>query len=144
MIYHDIYQIAVAVVCFTIAGLIVHHFRHLLHPRKKGESLREFVTRTHEEKQLDKQAKHSMLGRWTLPLNLMNVTLLLLTVWLSKFEVTFVFLVFGYLAIGFILTRGQARAARRPDYHRLGMVDRLYYRMSFAWAWPFFFLKPSN
>ncbi|WP_367126928.1 hypothetical protein [Ralstonia sp. CP] len=144
MNYHDIYQIAIGLVCFTVAALIVHHFRHLLRPMKKGETLRDFVARSHEEKQLDKAAKQSMLGRWTSAFTVMNVSLLLLTAWLSKYEVTFVFIVFGYLAIGVVLTQPQARAARRPDYHRLGPVDRLYYRMTFAWGWPFFYLKQSS
>lgn len=144
MSYHDIYQIAIGLVCFTVAGLVVYHFRHLLRPMKKGEALRDFVARSYEEKQLDKAAKQSMLGRRTPAFTVMNVSLLLLTAWLSKYEVTFVFIVFGYLAIGVILTKAQARAARRPDYHRLGPVDRLYYRITFAWGWPLFYLKQSR
>jgi len=144
MSHADILQIAVGLVCFFMAGVIVYRFRHYLRPRNEGETMGEFVARTREEKRLDRIAKNEMLGRWTITLNAASMVLLMAAVWLSKYETMVIYAVMGYLLIGFYVTKEAARAARRPDYVRLGLLDRFTYRMLFAWAWPFHFLKPKR
>lgn len=141
MSHESLNQAALAFVCFVMAGMLVYYARYYLRPRKKGESLGEFVARTQEEKRLDRIAKAQMFGQWTVMLHAANGALLLFIVWLAQYSPTFLFGAFIYIFVGFFLTRDPARAARRSDYCRLGPLDRFQYRMMFAWAWPFYFLK---
>jgi len=137
-------QIALVFVCFTAAGMLVYYLRHYLRPRKKGESMAAFVARAEEEKRLDRIAKTQMFGSWTVTLHSASIALILAILWLSQYSPVFLFGAAVYVIAGVFLTKQPAEAARRPDYDRLGRLDRMQYRMMFAWAWPYYFLKRTS
>lgn len=141
---HELPQAFLVIFFLVMAGILAYYFRHYLRPLRKDETIGAFITRTHEEKQLDKIAKLTMFGKWTVALNIADMVLLLAILWFARFETMILFVALAYLAIGSFLTKQVAYSARREDYHRLSLFDRIHYRMIFAWAWPYYLAKSRN
>lgn len=136
--------IGTLVACLVISGSLMYAGRQYLRPRKKGESMREFVTRATDERRLDKEAAAQMHGRWTPIYNLVS--------WLLLFGVAYSYIInpvlntlgYAYLVLGLILSRIAAKDAQPPNYSRLSFFSRIEYRIFHAWLWPFYVLRRSK
>lgn len=126
-----------------MAALVMKHFRRYLQPRHQGETLGQFLERVREDRRLDKLAAAQMLGPSTAAFNVISMLLLMGFAWVQTIEYVRYVALF-YLVAGIAFTREAARTARRPDYGRLGWINRIHYRLFFAWFWPLHLWKSKE
>lgn len=105
-------QFYIGTLCLTMAGVVVYAARHWLQPRKKGESIAEFVQRVAADCEAHKEAKKALMNsRVKLGNALFSNAMLLGLIWLMLHAPYARWIAVGYVAIGAMLA---ARLLARP------------------------------
>lgn len=113
-----------------------HQLRHLFKWRR-GIDLQTHIKRVKSEQRKDKYAQHHMFGsrRTTLIARCVNYMVVLL----MMLSLTFPWMklaLFGYLVIGYFMSKEFALKAQQMGHERLGLKDRIWYRLFYSSIWP--------
>lgn len=133
------------VMAMYLAWIFVRKLRRFFEWRK-DDTFQTYYARASEEHRKDKQASINMFGSTeaTNKANFVNFFSGLAAVMFMTTFLTLAWLVIAYLAIGFVVSSTAAKAARTVEFKRLLIADRIWFRMYFAWGWPYWVLRKSN
>ncbi len=126
-----------AIASLFLAGIFMRKFKHFFE-WKKDDDWQKFWQRAISEREKDRQAQQTMFGSLgkTIRANFVNLFLMLCFVFSSRIP-NLMFAVCIYLAIGFFVSRKIAVSEKTINHNRLSIGDRLWFRLFFAWTWPF-------
>lgn len=133
-------QFFLVTLSLTTAGIIVYFARHWLQPRKQGESLGEFVQRVAAEQEARREAQKTLTNS---PVKLANAlftcAMLIGLIWLLLHAPYVRWIAVGYVVIGAVLA--SRLFAQPPGWGILTVFDRLWWRTTHAWLWPFLVIQ---
>ena len=127
-----------ALAAMMVAGAVVRKYRHFFE-WQEGDDWAQFIRRALSEQGKDAQAQLSMFGspRATAGAYLVNLIGLLGFMCSARIPVLML-LIWIYLLIGVWVSRHTAADAQTAEHGRLSISDRFWFRLFFAWSWPFY------
>ena len=134
-------NIGLALIAAVFAAILMWKYRRFFQ-WEKSDDWGTFYRRAREETQKDAQARLTMFGTLgaTNRANLINFSILLCLLFLSTHTPYLLIVGTAYMAIGLLATRRFANSAKTPEHGRLLFADRLWFRLYFSWAWPFYLI----
>lgn len=129
-------QFFIGTLSLTMAGVVVYLAKHWLQPRKQGESLTDFVQRVAAEQEARRKARKALANS---PVKLANAlftnAMLIGLIWLLLHAPYVRWIAVGYVVIGAALA--PRLFALPPGWGILTFGDRVWWRTTHAWFWPF-------
>jgi len=132
----DIANVLTLIGLAASVGALVHRLRHFFKWRR-GNDLQAHIASAKSEQQKDRHAAHHMFGsrRATFIGGCLNFVVLFLMM-LSLTHPWLKFALFGYLVIGYFMSKEFALRAQQAGYGRLGLGGRIWYRLFYSSIWP--------